>query len=568
MTRHTQSCQSHVTPACSFGVLRGLLVLAGLAALCQTAKAQKDTTAPAKVTIVSSYKPTLRPVSKIDLTPSQLPPDTNRTVRPYEIPIQQLVYSYQPVAVRPLALDVDNDPVAGDPYFVKAGFGNYRTPLLQAAAHFGDARERALGVYADYMSSKGKIEFQDFSRLQLQLRAHSYIPGHQLTVQGGFTTQRQYLYGYDKSLYTLDRDSVRQRFNTIQVFASLRDTISGARRIHYEPYVSFSDFRNTGRVREWSLQASVPLSMGINEHFRARTRIDWYTTGYRTEGLNPADLRLTNRTFLFNPSVDYGQGFLRMNAGLNLIRNNGKTYLLPNITGEMSFLKDLFYLQGGWVSGVFRNTYQNLTVQNPYLGPLTEQNNTITTEFYGGVKTIVGKHVQVSAKASFIAYRDFPFLINDTVLGKPDNAFITANENRMGNIRLSGDISYVIRDVFDLNGSVVINRFTGLETNARPWNTLPIECRAALRWKVMGKLDLRSRFWFFGGGLYPTPGGQDRRLTGAADWSLGAEYKIKKQFSVFTDLNNIFGKRYERWPQYPVYGFNAIVGLSLRFGPR
>jgi outer membrane receptor protein involved in Fe transport len=46
---------------------------------------------------------------------------------------------------------------------------------------------------------------------------------------------------------------------------------------------------------------------------------------------------------------------------------------------------------------------------------------------------------------------------------------------------------------------------------------------------------------------------------------LGFEYKIKKQFGAFINLNNIFGKNYERWHNYPVYGFNVLGGLSLQF---
>jgi outer membrane cobalamin receptor len=54
-------------------------------------------------------------------------------------------------------------------------------------------------------------------------------------------------------------------------------------------------------------------------------------------------------------------------------------------------------------------------------------------------------------------------------------------------------------------------------------------------------------------------------LGGGADLSLGAEFRINSHFTAFTDLNNIFGRNYQRWHNYPVYGFNAILGVIARF---
>jgi hypothetical protein len=30
-------------------------------------------------------------------------------------------------------------------------------------------------------------------------------------------------------------------------------------------------------------------------------------------------------------------------------------------------------------------------------------------------------------------------------------------------------------------------------------------------------------------------------------------------------MNNIFNNKYERWHQYPVYGFNILGGIVFRF---
>ena len=69
------------------------------------AMAQKDTTKQS-INITSSYKPILRNAVKINFSGSQLLADTSTTVKPYMIPAQNLFYAYQPIALKPLALQL------------------------------------------------------------------------------------------------------------------------------------------------------------------------------------------------------------------------------------------------------------------------------------------------------------------------------------------------------------------------------------------------------------------------------------------------------------------------------
>ncbi|HNP54106.1 MAG TPA: hypothetical protein PKK69_05800, partial [Ferruginibacter sp.] len=82
------------------------------------AQAQKDTTRKPSVDIISSYKPVLRQAAKINLSGTQLSADTNRPVKAYEIPSQNLIYAYQPIAIKPLALEQDTNLYLGNRNFV------------------------------------------------------------------------------------------------------------------------------------------------------------------------------------------------------------------------------------------------------------------------------------------------------------------------------------------------------------------------------------------------------------------------------------------------------------------
>ena len=92
--------------------------------------AQKDTIKKkSTIDINSVYKPVLRNAVKINFSASHLNADTTTPNLTYSIPAQNLFYSYQPIFLKPLALQQDTNLYLGSRNFVKAGYGNFQ-PLM------------------------------------------------------------------------------------------------------------------------------------------------------------------------------------------------------------------------------------------------------------------------------------------------------------------------------------------------------------------------------------------------------------------------------------------------------
>ena len=49
------------------------------------------------------------------------------------------------------------------------------------------------------------------------------------------------------------------------------------------------------------------------------------------------------------------------------------------------------------------------------------------------------------------------------------------------------------------------------------------------------------------------------------DISVGLDYRFKNKLSAFVQANNLLNNRYQRWYNYPVYGFNIIGGITMIF---
>ena len=89
------------------------------------------------VDITSSYKPVLRNAIKINFSASPLASDTSRPRLAYDIPAQNLFFSYQPIPLKPLSLQQDTALDLGIRNYLKLGFGNFSTPYVKAGFSFG-----------------------------------------------------------------------------------------------------------------------------------------------------------------------------------------------------------------------------------------------------------------------------------------------------------------------------------------------------------------------------------------------------------------------------------------------
>jgi hypothetical protein len=533
-------------------------------ALCVSlsATAQPDTSKPS-IDITSAYKPVLRNAVKINFSGSQLAADTTKPRMTYNIPAQNLFYSYQPVALRPLALAQDTNLYLGNRRYLKAGFGSFSTPYLDAGVSFGDGKKSLINLYANYIGSKGNIENQDYSHLNVKGTGSFFTPKNEIYGSVALRNDNYYLYGYDHTLFQYDKKDIRQQFQDVTVTAGFRNTVSTRFLLSYNPNVKLNFFTNVNKATETNIMVNIPVEKKFGEQFTVKVDFKGQFTNYSTRGLIPDNVNIGNNVIQFAPSVLYSKPLFKIHAGITPTWENGNYIILPDVFFEAQLKEKVFMLQGGVIGRVTQNTYRHLTNLNPYLLPVSSQINTTETEYYGGIKASIGPHFNFSAKAGWISYRDIPLFINDTAFdGK---TYSVSNESRMNNLRIHGDFSYINQDKFTLNGGVTLNGYTGMQTHSRAWNTLPFEARASLRWWAFQKLVLKSDLYIFGGGNSLAKGNTSKSFGGGTDLSAGAEYQINKQFSAWIDVNNVLNDTYQRWMNYPVYGLNLMGGIIIRF---
>ena len=524
--------------------------------------AQIDTAKKQTIDITSSYKPVLRNAVKINFSASHLNADTTKPKMNYTVPSQNLFYAYQPISLRPLALQQDTNLYLGIRNYIKVGYGNYSTPYVNAGFSCGDGKKMVVNLYANYISSKGKIANQDYTQLQIKANAVFFTPKNEVYVGAQLSQNNNYLYGYNHSLYTFKKDSVRQQFQDLVLIGGVRNTTSGEYGISYNPNITVINFTNKNKVNESTVIANAPITKTFGDAFMLKIDAKADITSYTTKNL-ASNIKFSNNVFQIAPSIAISSPRFSINAGIVPTWNNGLFVWLPNVFAEAQVKEKIFLIQAGWIGRYTKNTYRNLTALNPFLTTIPFQKNTKEIEYYGGIKATVGKHFSFNLKGGIVSFNDMPLFINDTATD--NKAFNISNEKSVQSLRIHGDLSFINQDKFTLTAGLTFNGYTLLQSNAKAWNTVPMEITSSLRWWAFKQVLLKADLYAFSGGNYLTKGNKAQSFSGGTDISVGAEFKVNNRFSAWIDINNIANQKYQRWHAYEVYGLNLLGGIRVSF---
>src|SRR3954452_12563979 len=117
----------------------------------------QDTTKKKTIDITSTFKPVLREAVKINFNAAPPAVDTSRVSLKYSIPSQNLAFTYQPVPLNPVALQVDSIVSWKNSNYIKVGIGNVYIPFIEGGFSFGNNKNSFYNVFANHFTSKGNL---------------------------------------------------------------------------------------------------------------------------------------------------------------------------------------------------------------------------------------------------------------------------------------------------------------------------------------------------------------------------------------------------------------------------
>ena len=536
---------------------------------CTAANAQ-DPPRAKTIDVTSTFKPVLREASKINFNAAPPAVDTTKPRLTYKIPVENLVFTYQPADLNPVALPMDSLGAWQYSNYIKVGIGNVHVPYVKAGFSFGDNRNTFFNLFASHYSAKGSLPFQKNSQTAVGATA-TYKSPKNMEWNGsiGFSSDNNYLYGFRPESLPFTKDDLKQRFQTIEGKVHFRNIEPTEFGLNYHPSLRVSSFSDghDPKASETNTVLDLPLEKTFGEKFAFKLGATADLTNYRRD-INGDKESIQNNLYYVSTAVILKTPTLYLHGGIRPSWDRKQFHMLPNIMADITTSDQRFTVQAGWIGYYEKGSYQRFASINPWLAQPGDSSimSTRVIEGYLGLKGSLGDHFSYSAKVGMNRYHNIPLFVNDyTQAGRN---FIIRMEPRLDALQIHSELAYQVGEQFSTKVGLNLRSFTGLEKEQKAWGLIPMELNASLRWQLLKDLWFYSELWAWDGGRYLGADDTDYKMKGAFDLSSGAEFRITKNFNLWLQFNNILNNKYERWNQYQVYEFNLLGGVTYSFNQK
>jgi len=539
------------------------ILFAGLVLLISGAvSAQEDTSKRKSIDIISTFKPVLREPAKVNFNAAPVIGDTTPPRLKYDIPAENLLFTYQPAALKPLALNVDSTSDWISNNYIKVGVGNVHLPYIKAGFSLGDGENSFVNVFGEHYSSKGDEPFQENSMTKVGATL-TYKTENNLEWNAGlgFSSDNYFLYGYEPETLNFSKDDLRQRFQTIEGRLGLKNIKPTEFGLNFNPTIRASLFTDNHdpRASEFNTVVNLPLEKEIGSTTSFRLGLNADLTNYQ----NDAAIKTpeNNYVFMVSPTLVLKTTSLYLQAGVIPSWDRSEFHMLPNVMADITTSDQRFTVQLGWIGYYNKGSYQRFASINPWLAQPDSLLNTRVQEGYFGFKGSAGDHFSYSAKLGYQWHREMPLFVNNPVDGKD---FDILYESKLNIFQSHVEAEYRVGEKFSAKAVANWNIFK-IQDQPEAWGLIPIELTTTARWQLIKDLFLRVDLLTWDGPQYRTKTGEAFKNQGGFDLNAGAEFRITKNFNLWFQMNNILNNNYQRWNQYDVFGFNILGGVTYSF---
>lgn len=445
--------------------------------------------------------------------------------------------------------------------FLKLGYGNYGTPYVEG--YLGSKRQESylFNLYVRHLSSKKGPVFDENSgegRTEAAVSAKYFSNINKVSGSMNYASQKVHFYGYDPVL-DLQPGDIEQRFTRFSTNV-LIENANKEQNFDYHFKTDWVFFKDDFNARENKFNFDVGGFYVLNDDLTLSANL-LATLSKRQ------DSQEDNRSFLnFKPRVKYLTNGVTINAGFNLAGDNGynKGLSIYPVLQAGYALSSGFRIYAGYEGDIQFNSVESSISENPFLQADFDLRNTEKAgDFYGGLDFELFEGFSLSSGFSYASLNNLQFYTNsisdstrfeilyDTDKTKRLNVFSAVNFESPGKVRSS-----LRFDFYNYK----------MATLAEAWHRPNF--KAALNTTIfpVDKLTVTTDVYYLGG-LMALNGETTEvfELDDIIDLNLGARYEINDRFGVFLQMNNLLGKEYERYLNYPSRGIQFLGGLSVTF---
>jgi hypothetical protein len=525
-----------------------------------SAKAQ-DTLRTGDFDVIKDFKPILADIIKIPSNPNPEVPEVKAPKLEYTLPSVRLnapstIYTIKPLAMGTAVLSKLKSN------FFKIGYGNYNSPLLEAYVHTTRNKTSQAGVYIRHFSANpsGKLN-RDFSDNSLKLWGKRFLPKGVVNVDVAFNRNVIHLYGFPQTERVVSDNNMRRQYAALDLSAGYSNITKDTSKLRYDLSAHFYNFVDNKKNIENDFQLSGLFTKRLQGN-PLQVKIMVHTNTVENEAFN------YNRLFIqLNPQYTLSfsnNAYLRLGLNATLFNDSNTTnfFVYPNVEAAIQLIPKALTFYGGLTGNYQPLTNRRVFQENPFTSAWTLANTNNKFEFYAGLRGEISGQTGFSIQAGSAQIQNMMFYaLDSTTLGQR----ILFDTSTIRVTIIKAELNHEFGDKFHLQ---FILNYTGynVESVEKPFSMPTFTTRTALLYNIGNKFLLKGDIYTMNKrSMITLPSDKQENLPAFADVNVGLSYKYNKNTGLFIQFNNITNNQYQRWNNFPVFGFNVLAGLTITF---
>lgn len=562
-----------------------------------------------EVTIEGTYRPKVNKVDKIVLKPET--PEQKFEMPAAKTHLMEVDRRF-PLEFEKLDAQYYNGKNARMPEstknFLLVGMGSRISPVFLYKHNSNLTKNLGLGVGIKHYSSW--LDIKDYApssfmnnAFEIGLTSSKY-KGVQLGGNVYYKNDMVHYYGVNLTEMPLteaqiDQYCPRQTYNTIGGHFGLASTTT---RVGEWSHSGGLDYRHTfdgtyarehfagveyglGYTQNWWGNKSHPQKIGMDMALEYECFESSHADFTGMPVVNRSDLYLIK----VNPFFEMDDEFYKLHLGVRLdgvnrIQDEDKLLAVyPDVSGSLYVLNKKLEFYAGLNGGRKLLTYSEIINENPFVGNnLALRAENVRLGFNGGVRTNIAEVVDLHLGVRYGNVGNLPcYLLLPEVTaggGTIANKYGIEYYEDVQVVNVLADLRVKLRNSLTADLGIAYNHYDlnlaikDSHAEYRPTT----EGKLKLTYDLNEKLSFYSSFLYQGGCYAVVPKGEfdsslpgwrleEKKLKDVFDLSLGADYRVNDQLSVFAKLDNVAHQKYQLYYNYPVTGIQFFAGLKMRF---
>ena len=394
--------------------------------------------------------------------------------------------------------------------------------------------------------------------------------------------------GFETTLTPNDRANLISRINPQQSYNNiyLGSKIEINESIVKGASAKFNHFSDAFGSSENRFYVKPSFEFNISDKLvKTNVIVDYLNGNFQKNYSNTNSINYGFANFGIAPSFAMNEDDWTLNIGLGLfysldLENDSNKFLMyPQINASLNVVGDLMIFYTGAEGNLEQNTYSDFVNLNHFLSPTLDIKPTDKQfDVFAGLKGKLTNTVSYNLRASYLNER------NKALFKSNDYNENSTNENyAFGNSltvvyddtktlsfygELKADISEDVTFGIDGTFSSYTNKF-----QAEAWNLPAVKLNANLDFNITKKWYAGAKVLFVGQRkdqklntdivyvVAPSP----VTLDSFFDLNAHVGFKYSDRLTAFLKANNITNNGYQKWLDYPVQGFQVVLGANYEF---